>query len=185
MPFCHYSSENKLFTIEEVIEGGGGFMPTASILFRASIIDVLERFYSMKKSYPVGDTILQIIASEKGGALYLSFEGTIYRKCSIGSWTERMQNDRQFSKNTNMRILELYNDLNEFYNKKYKDSFFKVLRFRCLSIFTNPYLDIEERYVIQEQYSAYLNSYPYFFIKTYLLLRIVKKFIKDISRRTI
>lgn len=82
------SLANKLsvFTVNQVIQGGGGFMLTASLMLRTKILYYLPKWYF---TAPVGDYFLQIYASMPNGALYLPNITSIYRINSIGSWTNQ------------------------------------------------------------------------------------------------
>lgn len=79
-----HGSESKIFNLSQVVRGGGGFMPTASLFLRKRVFDRLPEWYS---SAPVGDYYLQVIASSQNGALYLPTVSCVYRVSAKGSWT--------------------------------------------------------------------------------------------------
>lgn len=81
---CDYGKELKIFSILDVLNGGGGFMPTASLMIRKKIINDLPNCY--EKS-PVGDYFLQISGALSGGAMYLPVLTCVYRLNSFGSWS--------------------------------------------------------------------------------------------------
>ncbi|QNP21733.1 glycosyltransferase [Providencia rettgeri] len=85
-----YHGDNELlFSTEQVVEGGGAFMPTASLMLRSDIIKKLpEWFYHV----PVGDYFIQIIASIPNGALYLPEVTCVYRTNAVGSWSSYRKN---------------------------------------------------------------------------------------------
>ena len=72
-----------------IILGGGGFCPTASIIFRSSIIpDII----SCVEKAPVSDKFIQIVASLSNGALFVPQTMAVYRAGHEGSWTRRINN---------------------------------------------------------------------------------------------
>lgn len=95
-----HSRHGKTFNISEVIRGGGGFMPTASIMFRKSVIELIPGWFVFA---PIGDFYIQILGALKGGALFLPGETVMYRLNSINSWSSTRQ---QLSKQTIMDLLQ-------------------------------------------------------------------------------
>lgn len=80
-----YGSKPIAFTRSEVVIGGGGFMPTASIFLRKRVVNKIPEWFLKA---PVIDFYLQSVASSQGGALYLPVKSCVYRVSSQGSWTE-------------------------------------------------------------------------------------------------
>lgn len=85
------SSVDRLFSLSEVIIGGGGFVSTNSLFLRKHI------FYNDKE--PLFrkclrlDYTLQIYGSMRGGMLYLHNKMSAFRWLARGSWSERINND--------------------------------------------------------------------------------------------
>ena len=86
---ANYSSTEKIIRTSEVIRGGGGFMPTASLFIRRVSIMNLPSWFS---SAPVGDYYIQTIASMDSGALYLHLNSCCYRLSALGSWSRSNTN---------------------------------------------------------------------------------------------
>ncbi|EPJ4369010.1 glycosyltransferase family 2 protein [Providencia stuartii] len=82
----HHSSSKRIYSTEQVIEGGGEFMPTMSIMLRSKIMANLPEWYY---TAPVGDYFLQIYLSMPYGAIYLPDHTSVYRINSIGSWSNQ------------------------------------------------------------------------------------------------
>lgn len=80
------SEKQQTFTIEQIIKGGGAFMPTASIFIRRSVIENLPDWYF---SMPVGDYYLQILAANPKGALFLPEPMSVYRYMVNNSFTAK------------------------------------------------------------------------------------------------
>ena len=83
------SSRDTLFSLEEVILGGGGFVSTASLMYRTSIRKNPLPFFNVLRL----DYTTQIAGSIRGGMLYLAEDTCVYRLATVGSWTNRMSND--------------------------------------------------------------------------------------------
>lgn len=82
----HHNNEKTIFSSNQVIQGGGHFMPTASIMIKANKLKNLPKWYY---TAPVGDYFLQIFASMYNGAIYLPIPSCVYRKEANLSWSSR------------------------------------------------------------------------------------------------
>lgn len=82
---CNYGDEVQIYCPAEVILGGGGFMPTASLIVKTDILQNLPEWFT--KYAPVGDMYIQMIASLKGGALFYPQKSGVYRTNIPGSWS--------------------------------------------------------------------------------------------------
>ena len=99
---AEYLNETKVFSVEDVILGGGGFMPTASIIYKKEIRPLIAYW---RDKAPVGDVVMQFIGALKGGALYLPNVFSVYRVGTPSSWTVRMRNiDARIALNKKMNI---------------------------------------------------------------------------------
>ncbi|WP_458031905.1 glycosyltransferase [Providencia stuartii] len=99
----HYGNNEILFTTEQVVEGGGAFMPTASLMLHSNTIKNLpEWFYNV----PVGDYFMQIIASVSNGSLYLPEITCVYRTNAIGSWSSSRKNLTKYEINSEAILYE-------------------------------------------------------------------------------
>ncbi|MEX9611153.1 glycosyltransferase [Providencia manganoxydans] len=79
----------KYFDLNHVIKGGGGFMPTASIMVNKKILTELPKWYF---DAPVGDYFLQIFSSISNGAIYIPSISCVYRINAINSWSNQRKN---------------------------------------------------------------------------------------------
>jgi glycosyltransferase involved in cell wall biosynthesis len=80
--------QTRVFSTREVLRGGCDFCPTASVLFRREVLARLPSFYG---EAPVGDYFLKVLASVRGGALYLDRTCSVYRRNLEQSWTSSTQ----------------------------------------------------------------------------------------------
>ncbi|KPZ52381.1 putative glycosyltransferase EpsH [Pseudoalteromonas sp. P1-13-1a] len=81
----HTESKHLVFNSSAVIVGGGGFMPTPSIMVKKSAVEKLPEWFFVA---PVGDYYIQIICS-LNGALFLGFNSSVYRIMANGSWSSK------------------------------------------------------------------------------------------------
>ncbi|HHR5883321.1 TPA: glycosyltransferase [Providencia alcalifaciens] len=81
-----HKKTEQVFNVEQVIQGGGGFMPTASMMFRIEALKSLPKFFY---TAPVEDYFLQICTSLNNGAIYIPDTTCVYRINTIGSWTSQ------------------------------------------------------------------------------------------------
>ncbi|MEJ2491641.1 MAG: hypothetical protein P8Y84_08510 [Desulfuromonadales bacterium] len=85
---CRHYSQDIIVPVENIINGGGEYCPTASLMIRKNIIKNLPDWYM---SAPVGDYYLQIISSMRGGAIYLNDIMSVYRTGNNNSWTDSIK----------------------------------------------------------------------------------------------
>ena len=81
--FVMPSKEDCLFTVEDVIYGGGGFVATASLFYRTALIQEPQKFMEILFL----DYTLQISGSLHGGMLYLADCMSVYRVDTESSWS--------------------------------------------------------------------------------------------------
>ncbi|MES1046061.1 glycosyltransferase [Heyndrickxia oleronia] len=80
-------NNNKICPTEDIILGGGGFCPTASLLFPRRIIEHLPAFF--QKAH-VGDYPLQMWTACQGYAYYMDEIMAAYRIGNQSSWTNQL-----------------------------------------------------------------------------------------------
>lgn len=106
---------NKLFTAKEIILGGGGFCPTASLVLEKEVASNLPEWYQRA---PFTDYYQQILGSVKGGALYIDRTMSIYRRNTVGSWSMRMldieKRERQFE-----NMVETLDEMDSYFDEKF------------------------------------------------------------------
>jgi glycosyltransferase involved in cell wall biosynthesis len=93
-----YSRKNKIVSIDDVILGGGLYMPTAAVIVHSSVIPRVLSFFDFAKPFPIGDYFLQILGAENGGALYLNEAMCAYRINAKNSFSLKLKDSRFTSK---------------------------------------------------------------------------------------
>lgn len=141
-----HSFRNKIFSVRNVIKGGGYYCPTASLMLNRAVVEQLPRFLC---EAPAGDYYLQILGSINGGALYINKVMATYRIESEGSWSElvKKHSARILFKKETIKILDLLNShLNFKFNKEINNRQLLIL------------LMIAYDYLLEEEYDKFLTT---------------------------
>ena len=128
--FIPFSKENKdYFNNSKAYDVGSlgllGFIPTASFMFRKSILENLPEFYY--KRYPAGDMKLKLYATSKGYAYFINYVTCVYRAnvkgSAMSSW--KKYNKEQSLKH-NQGYIDLINEVDEYTNFQYAEELDKL-----------------------------------------------------------
>lgn len=112
------ANKDKVFSVEEIIRGGGGFVASASLMYRTSVReDPLPFFFTLRLDYT-----LQIAGSLPGGMAYLADTTCVYRMSTQGSWSERMSADTEKKKLHHQRVCRMLRCLDADTNGAYHAS---------------------------------------------------------------
>lgn len=123
--------QNMIFSVKDVIEGDGGFVATNSLMLRKQVYN--DDMPTFRKVYKI-DYTLQILASLRGGMIYLSDYMSAYRSCSDMSWTTKMMNNTQEYCKHFEKVIHVLEQLNIDTNRKYEDVILRRIRFQRLYI---------------------------------------------------
>lgn len=113
------SKKNKVFTVEEVIEGGGGLFLTNSMLFPKKY--AIERPAYLQNA-PVGDYSYAINLALMGKVYYIDELMSAYRVGHSGTWTAREFNNIENKKRHYAGIEKMLDHLNLYTNYQYTDA---------------------------------------------------------------
>jgi glycosyltransferase involved in cell wall biosynthesis len=140
-----HSEKTTIFPIEKVILGGGEFMHTGSIVLNRLVLPRIISFFDIAKDAPIGDLYLQILGAEHGGALYLSDVMSVYRSEVPGSWSERVNNDRNYLASVFHSCIICNNKMSVFTKNKYSNLFDIKNRQLYSNIIRSLYIDIDTK----------------------------------------
>lgn len=182
---CSHSKKNKIFTIEEVISNGGGFIPSASLVINAEVLPrIISFFETNAKEVSVGDIYIQILGSENGGALYLSDVMSVYRICS-DSWTDTTNNTlNQFSSEP-IYTLTGFNEIDAFTNYKYTELFANIKRRNISEIIITVNMNLPMKKIIYNHYKNELSVKDKILWNTIFKYQIIVKIIKTVQKLAI
>ena len=103
--------------VEEVILGGGAYVATNSLFYRAEINGAVPQFRQI-----IGiDYTTQIHGALRGGMLYLKDCMSVYRYMSMGSWTSGMKKDLSKANAHAERVRKMMHQLDEDTEGRYHD----------------------------------------------------------------
>ncbi len=142
----------KIFSVEDVILGGGDFMPTASLVLTRNVFPKLESLYAIYPNPPVWDVAIQFLGALTEGALYIPITASVYRIFSEGSWSEKMQKNKDFSIASTQGMLKLYRELNIMSQGNYVASFKEIEVLNVKAYLSDPRLPRKFREELLETY---------------------------------
>jgi glycosyltransferase involved in cell wall biosynthesis len=114
-PAC---SEDKDYTVDEVIRGGGGLFSTNSLFMRREIYLDRPGCFSVPG---VGDYQLVVFGAISGTCHYMADTMSLYNYNTPGSWTSRtlFDNEKRVAHYQNM--IHMLSAVDEYYDRKYTD----------------------------------------------------------------
>lgn len=116
----------------KVILGGGGYLATSSLFYRAYLNDNLPNFRKMLSL----DYTMQIYGSFEVGIFYIDKCMSAYQIETPDSWTEKSKCNFKFKHNHNIMVRKMFKQLNKDTNNKYILPIFVVyLRAMCKDIY--------------------------------------------------
>lgn len=127
---------NKIFSVSDVIGNGGGFVSTASLMFRR---DIFIHSYNFQQMMSL-DYIWQIAGALRGGMLYLGDCMGVYRQKAKGSWTAAAEKCPDAQIETWKKIRLVLEALNEETEHQYEE----VINRQIAMMKLNPWIRLGE-----------------------------------------
>ena len=163
--------EDKDYSLEEILIAGGGVFATNSIMILKSIRENMPECFKAKG---FGDYQLYIYGAIVGKCKYLSDNMSVYNFQTQGSWSSKMNNNRQFHIDHFRELIRMLKKVNVYYNLKYDEIFSKAILNAeyQMYVYMGKFLKVHKKIYR----SCYLHSLdngisPY---KTYLIYRFPK-----------
>lgn len=119
------SRSNRIFSVEEVIEGGGGLFLTNSMLYPRKYESDLPEFYKMS---PVGDYPFAIHLSLRGTVYYMDEPMSAYRTGVTGSWTSMNMSNLNQRIEHYQEIGDMLDELNNYTEEQFAEA---ISRKKC------------------------------------------------------
>lgn len=138
-----HADGNKLFTVNEIIIGGGGFCPTASLIIEKEAVMNMPPWF---EKAPVGDYFIQIFGSLKGGALYIDRPMSVYRLNAIGSWNSAMVDIKKKEIATG-KMLDTLEVMDKYFNYKFHSEISQVK--------SDTHLELSLAYLINKNFEKF------------------------------
>lgn len=108
--------KDTIFSLAEVIRGGGSFVATNSLFLRT---DMLRSHPDLIKRCGL-DYAIQIYGSVRGGMLYLADKMSTYRYMVKGSWSDRVDRDLAYKEKQLNIVRDLLDQVDEYTDHKYR-----------------------------------------------------------------
>jgi glycosyltransferase involved in cell wall biosynthesis len=149
------ANENRVFTTQEVILGGGEFCPTSSLIFRTRLLQKIPKWFYKTM---VGDYPIQVLGAASGeGALYINKNMSIYRVGDTTSWTSALK-ETENSYNQLLLANRFLNSLNETLEKKYDAEFAKVIASKNFAFLCKTSFSIEYKKKLYREFEHTLRA---------------------------
>lgn len=118
---CSYKDNTYIFPVDKVIQGGGEFMPTCTLITKRNVLEEFPQWF--EDIAPVGDYFIQILTSLSQGALYIPDFTSVYRANTIGSWSNSLNSiDNKTFINRQIRMAYCLEAIDIATNYQYSDS---------------------------------------------------------------
>ena len=150
---------NNTVNAVNVIEGGGGYMSTATLFFHRNVVCDVPLWFD---DAPVGDYYIQILGSIESGAVYLPDPTSVYRIQASGSWSLNRKNHRSKKEIIEEQAMHCYciEELIKSHSK-YKINLIKAMANlkaqASYDLMVNKYV-LESRKMIEKSWSINSNS---------------------------
>lgn len=161
-------SQNCQSPATDIIEKGGDFIPTCSILVKN---DIMNNLFTFVSKYYCGDYPLQMFCAFVGNVYYICSQTCVYRYGNDGSWTQKAAKETPEQKvihyNNEKLILDDFNKLSNFkYQKSFEirsaDILFNLLVSAKKYKAARPYLSLRKKYNIKTNrvVALFVRGYP-------------------------
>ncbi len=171
-----YSSQNKIFTISEIILGGGGFCLSPTLVIKRTIFESLPSWYHQ---VPAGDYFLQMLGSIKGGALYVNRVMAVYRTGIAGSWSDKISSNPDYFYYFYTSLLKAIENMNLHTHYQYTSDFKQAKRNISIYMYRSLILSSQKRKKAFLENKALLNRKDiimwYLLYKNKLICSLLRK----------
>jgi glycosyltransferase involved in cell wall biosynthesis len=128
--------ENKSYSVEEVIAGGGALFPTNSMLFPAALVKKMPNFYM---NAPIGDYPLSIFLALKGDVYYIDSCMSVYRYMAEGSWSRKMAMNPQAKIENAKKLNNMLGEIDHYTKHKYTQAINEKILLNDFTILINSF----------------------------------------------
>jgi len=122
-PICNYSKNAMIVPASTVVFKKGDFMPTQSLVVRRQVFEDIHHYHSLHGPTVVGDYVIQVLGSARGGALFVPTIASVYRQGHAGSWSSRLRTDIDHYVRWLIGSIYMYNTLDKHTGYLYSEQF--------------------------------------------------------------
>lgn len=130
------SLQSREFSIEEVIDGGGGLFATNSMVYKRYMGSIRPDFYYKNKT-SFSDYQLMILLALLGKVYFIDEDMSVYRYNVPGSWSSRTFSDTKKESKHIKDIIDMLDNVNEDTGYKYDEVIQKTKRRNEFSLLIN------------------------------------------------
>ncbi|AQU79305.1 glycosyl transferase family 2 [Planococcus faecalis] len=156
------SRRDRIFSINEIIEGGGELFPTNAMVYRREVADYVPAFYF---DAGFGDYPLTIHLAHHGQVHYTDQTMAVYRVDVKGAWSESAMSTVMKEVRRNEEVASLLDAINGDTNFQYNET---IVQTKKKNMF---YLLLRQ----QEFKKAFGREYAAFYLRKEFITRIYKK----------
>ena len=137
LSYGYHGDELKVIDVSDVIRVSGGFMPMASMFIRTKkIVEIMEKEPHFC-NFLLRHSAIQILCSDKHGALYLPMFSSVYRSMHDGSWSAMQGQSIKVKIKSFIEFFKRNKELNRITNYRYSTYFKKVFIRRLIGLAKN------------------------------------------------
>lgn len=137
------SKEPRVLSVEEVIRGGGSFIPTCSIVYKQRYLYDIPNW---RRIANVGDYPLQIQGALEGNVFYFPEAMCVYRRGQKGSWADRYYNNPEIRLNHQRSELTWMEELDKSTDRRFQKEIYERFKSSIHILFLNHKASIKEYY---------------------------------------
>lgn len=186
--YGYHGKEKKIISKEKVIKVSAGLMPMASIFLRSQCLLEYKKIYPLFFRKYLRHSAIQILASERGGAVYIPEYTTVYRSMHENSWSFSNAYNFDAKFNSYIEFLNRNKYLNKITKYKYDTLFQKVSRrklFEFISSTSFPFtirIKFLNRLINLSDINATLKTQAFIFMFFGIAKHIVKAILSNFKR---
>lgn len=98
-------------------------MPTQSLIISRQVFEDIRYYHSLHGPTVVGDYVIQVLGSARGGALYVPTIASVYRQGHAGSWSSRLRTDIDHYMSWLIGSIYMYDTLDKHTEYLYSEQF--------------------------------------------------------------
>lgn len=127
-----YGNFDQEISFNDILFSSKGFIPTASCMIRSCAKENLSDFLKNRKYLTIGDYYIHFFGSIPNGGYYINRTMSLYRKHTLGSWTDRLSESVENLTIHTIAMLRSYIELNEITNLEYNTKFKALITQRIM-----------------------------------------------------
>lgn len=120
-----YVDDKEVCPLDDIIQGGGAFMATNSMLYRNSMY---VHYSVWVQNCPVGDLPLMLTMAHRGLVGYIAKVMCVYRRSLAGSWTNSLNSSYKNRRRHYKAIQKMWTRFDEYSNKQNHYSVMKKIK---------------------------------------------------------